>query len=150
MSHSSAKSTRALLEAGLLILGVFLLAGCDAYHSLPANWHQNLPGIYEGISPSFRETVELKSDGTFQHEVSLAGRAVVRESGKWSTAPGRYVVDLDRFTQFYDPVTKKFSETGKEFTSYELRPLPDGKTFSKISASVDFDYTLARKKRDTP
>jgi hypothetical protein len=59
-------------------------------------------------------------------------------------------VDLDRFTQFYDPDARKFSETGKEFISYELRPLPDRKTFSKISASVDFDYTLARKKADPP
>ena len=105
--------------------------------------------MYEGISALFRETVEFKTDGTFHHTVVLAGRTLVSESGKWSTSPGRYVADLDRFTQFYDPVTRKFSETGTKFGSYEFRPLPDGKTFSKISASVDFDYTLARK-GDTP
>jgi len=136
--------------AAVLVRAAFSLAGCGAYHNLPANWHQDLPGIYEGTSSTFRETVEFKRDGTFRHDVFEAGRSVRSESGKWSTSPGRFVVDLDHFTQFYDPMSDKFSGTGKEFVSYQLRPLPDGNTFNKISASVEFKYTLTRKKGDTP
>ena len=126
------------------------LAGCGAYHSLPANWDQDLPGIYEGTSSTFRETLELKPDGNFRHQVFEADRSLCNESGKWSTLRGRFVVDLDDFTQFYDPMTDKFSGTGMPFSSYELGPLPDGKTFDKISASADFKYTLTRKKGDRP
>ena len=129
----------------LFLLALLALIGCGAYHSLPANWDKDLPGIYEGRSSSFRETVEFKPDGTFHHKVILNDQGLVDEMGKWSTTAGRYVVDLDRFTQFYDPVARKFSNAGKEFGSYEFFPLPDGKTFYKISANVDFDYVLTRK-----
>ena len=121
------------------------LVGCGAYHSLPANWGKDLPGVYQGTSLAFHEIVEFKSNGTFKHKVTLNHRSLVDETGKWSTSSGRYVVNLDRFTQFYDPLARKFSEAGKEFGSYEFRPLPAGKTFNQISTSVDFDYVLTRK-----
>jgi len=149
MSRDNTSKERMAVTA-LLVVAVFSLAGCGAYHSLPANWHQDLPGIYEGTSSTFREIVEFKRDGTFRHEVFEAGRSLCSESGKWSTSQGRFVADLNHFTQFYDPMTDKFSGTGKEFGSYELGPLPDGKTFSKISASVEFKYTLTKKKGDAP
>ena len=133
---------------GLLSIVVGCLSGCGAYHNLPANWHKDLPGIYEGTSSTFREAVEFKPDGTFRHEVFDANRSLLSESGKWSTSPGQFVVELNHFTQFYDPMTERFSRTGQEFGSYEFFPLPDGKTFTKISAHVEYKYTLKRKKGD--
>ena len=148
MSHHHFSKKR--MAATLLVTAMFSLAGCSASHNLPANWDKDLPGTYEGTSGTFREKVEFKSDGTFRHEVLEADGSLCSESGKWSVSQGRFEVILDHYNQFYDPMTGKFSETGREFGSYQFSPLPDGKTFYKISAEVDYKYTLTRKKGDTP
>lgn len=128
----------------VLVLVAFSLIGCGAYHSLPANWDRDLPGVYEGTASSFREWMEFLTNGTFRHQVFEADRLLIMETGKWSVVIGQFAVNLDRFGQFYNPMSRTFSNTVADFASYEFWPLPDGKTFSKISADVNFEFVLSR------
>lgn len=136
--------------AGLFIaVGIPFMFGCWGHNSLPKDWVKDVPGVYEGTSSSYTELVDFGADGRFSHELFQSGNKILTETGTWSISPGRYEIQITpakTFTQFYDPVTRKFSTTGKEFGSYVYWPLPDGKTFSKISASVEFEYCLTRKK----
>ena len=128
----------------MLVLLVSSLVGCGAYHSLPPNWDRDLPGTYDGTVSAFRERLEFQTTGTFQHQVFEADRLLIMETGKWNVITGKFAVKLDGFSQFYDPLTRSFSNTASIFLSYEFLPLPDGKTFSKISADVNFEFVLSR------
>jgi hypothetical protein len=123
-----------------------LLSGC--YQTLPPNWSKDLPGLYEGKQSGFREVIDFKPDGTFYHEVFLNESSLAVESGTWAIPQNQFLVELKPFKQFYDPINNAFSTTNGNFGFYEFRPLPDGKTFSNISASVDFKYVLVRKHRN--
>lgn len=130
----------------LSVVIIPLFAGC--YQTLPPSWQGEVPGIYEGGRSGFREVVEFRTGGIVHHEVYDGEVMIVKESSKWSVSQGSYSITVDSFTQFYDPTTRKFSSAGAAFVGYEYLPLPDGKTFTKISASVDFDFCLIRKKVD--
>ncbi len=128
----------------MLVLLAFSLIGCGAYHSLPPNWDRDLPGTYDGTVAAFRERLEFLTNGTFRHQVFEADRVLIMETGKWNVVTGEFAVKLDPFSQFYNPMSRTFSNTVSDFASYVFLPLPDGKTFSKISASVDFEFVLSR------
>jgi len=102
--------------------------------------------VYEGGKLSFREVVELRPDGTFNHELFDGVRSIYSESGRWSIPPGRYEIRVDSFTEFYDRLARNFAAQAKKYVAYQFFPLPEGKTFRKISACVDFEYCLLRKK----
>ena len=51
------------------VIALFLGAGCSAYHSLPPDWGKDIPGVYEGSIPPFREVVTFYTNGTYFHEV---------------------------------------------------------------------------------
>jgi hypothetical protein len=131
---------------GILVLG--MIAGCSAYHSLPSDWAKDIPGTYESTSGSYRESIVFKRDGTFVHKFLENDGEIVSESGNWNTSTGRFKIELkpDKyFTQFYDPLSKSIVSKGNSFGSYVYFPLPDGKTFFKISPSPNFEYCLTRK-----
>jgi hypothetical protein len=135
--------------SALLVLSIVApLSGC--YQTLPATWGKDVPGLYEGRHSGFREVLELRSDGSFHHELFKGDQSIFAESGKWTAPPGEFIIKLDAFTQFYDPVAQKFSSEGRSFVAYQFGPLRDGKSFTKISASVDFEYCLVRKQEIAP
>ena len=125
-----------------------ILVSCSAYNSLPNNWDKDIPGTYEGVFNSFKEIMEFNTDGDFRHEVLEGDKSILNEHGKWSVIHGKYIINLDRFTQYYDPLTGTISTNCKHFIYYEYYPLPDGKKFYKISTDVDFRYCLTRKRTD--
>ena len=136
----------------LLIIGLQVLVSCSVGNSLPKNWIKDIAGVYEGAFSSYREITEFNTNGTFRHQVFEGGKMIIAEAGKWSVFPGKYEIRLEpigKFTQFYDPMTRKFDVVGKDFGSYVYWPLPDGKTFSKISASPEYEYCLVRKSTRT-
>jgi hypothetical protein len=130
--------------ATLVLLGCLTLTGC--YQTLPTSWEKDITGKYEGGRAEFREVVEFKPGGIFCHEVFIDGKSVLNEASRWSVESGRFAINVDSFTQFYDPSTRNCSASGSPFVGYVFLPLPEGKTFSKISASVDFDFCLYRQK----
>jgi hypothetical protein len=134
------------LSIGILIL--LILAGCSAYHSLPSDWAKDIPGTYQCTSGSYRESVVFTSDGIFLHKFFEKDKEILSESGKWNTPTSSFEIELNptnHFTQFYDPMSKRISSTGSSFGSYIYFPLPDGKTFFKISPSPNFEYCLLRE-----
>ena len=134
----------------LLLAASCLLTGCGGYCSLPENWYRDLPGLYEGVSDSFRETVEFKPDGTFNHEVFESGHQLLAESGKWNIPPRTCEVSLDHFTEYYNRQYRKFSRESSDYRSYYFHPLEtspryNGKSFNIISADREYRFTLKRK-----
>jgi len=141
------------LGGWIALIAVQAWIGCSAYNSLPPNWGKDIPGLYQEKISGHRETLQLNVDGTFRHELFSGENRIASELGKWIVPPGKYRIELvpaGEFTEFYDPMTQSFSTNGRPFGSYVYWPVPDGKTFSKISASVNFEYTLLRKEAYLP
>lgn len=116
---------------------------------MPPTWVKDIPGIYEGVLGSYREVVIFSTNGDYQHEVFRGQEQVTKEFGKWAATPGMYEIFLtpkSDFTQYYDPMKRAPSEKGASYGHYYYRPLSEGDTFTKISASVNYEFTLARKK----
>jgi hypothetical protein len=130
----------------LLILTIFLV-GCSAYHSLPTDWSKQIPGRYEGAHGSLKEVMSFEVGGKYAHQILDGTNTVVEETGSWNVPAGRYEIVLTptgSFTEFYDPLNRTFSTQSNPAIGYTFRPLPDGKKFSKISASTKFEFCLVR------
>jgi hypothetical protein len=126
---------------------VTFLIGCSAYHSLPVDWSKQIPGRYEGTHGNLKEVMIFEVGGAYTHQVLDGTNTVIAEGGSWSVPPGNYTIVLtptESFTQFYDPLKRTFSLQGNPFMGYTYGPLPDGKVFSKISASTEFEFCLVR------
>jgi hypothetical protein len=141
MRQRYSKSANQVITAGLLYVSVSLL-GCSP--QLPANWQKDIPGVYAGDQSGFREVIEFKSDGTFNHQVFFGGGLIHSESGKWRVPSGEKELVLEPFTQFYHRMDRAFSTNGVKFAFSPFWPLPDGRSFSVISASVDDKFLLVR------
>jgi len=131
------------MTAILVLSGVLALSGCAP--PLPATWQNDIPGVYEGELSGFREAIEFKADGTFHHQVFQDKKAIHSESGKWSVPSGKKKLVLEPFTEFYDAMARKFSSDGNRFGHYYYWPMPDGKSFNMITASVEYEFRLVRK-----
>jgi len=127
-----------------------VLIGCSGYNSLPNTWTMDIPGTYEATRPPFKEIVEFRTDGTCLHQFFVNEHKVVSETGRWATTPGKFEISLlpdDVFSEFYDNGSRQFSTNKTSFSSYDFWPLPNGKTFSKISGFGDYAYSLTRTKK---
>ena len=109
-----------------------------------AKWLATLPGRYEGVEKGFHESVELKSNGTFEHEVVVNGNTKLSESGTWLYDQRRHGILVTPFTSFFDQATRKVTQNGSKNTQDVLFTLVYGKKAQRLSPSVDFEFTLFR------
>jgi hypothetical protein len=126
---------------------VTFLIGCSAYHSLPVDWSKQIPGRYEGIHGNLKEVMIFEVGGAYTHQILDGTNTVIAEGGSWNVPAGEYKIMLTptgSFTEFYDPLNRTFSTQDNRTASYTYWPLPDGKKFSKISASPGYEFCLVR------
>ena len=131
-----------VITAALLYVFVALL-GCRP--RLPANWQKDIPDVYAGDQSGFREVIEFKSDGIFNHQVFFGGSSIHSESGKWRVPSGEKELVLEPFTQFYNRMDRAFSTNGVKFAFSYFSPRPDGRSFTVISEAVDDRFLLVRQ-----
>ncbi len=145
---SSALNHKTLVRASCLLV-VGLLTSCGVGNDMPSTWVKDIPGIYEGVFGQYREVLVFSTNGDYRHEVFRGQEELTKDFGKWVVTPGKYELFLtpnNYFSQHYDPMTKTFSEKGQNFLDAVYWPLSEGDTFTKISASVNYEFTLVRKK----
>ena len=136
------RSANQVITAVLLYVSVALL-GCSP--QLPANWQKDIPGVYAGDQSGFREVIEFKSDGTFNHQVFFGGSLIHSASGKWRVPSGEKELVLEPFTQFYNQMERAFSTNGVKFAFSYLSPRPDGGSVPMLSESVDDKFLLVKQ-----
>lgn len=132
----------------LVSLTLLSLTGCGWWHSLPADWDKDIPGIYQGSYSNFVEIISFETNGYYHHTISQAGKTIVDEQGKWLVEPDSFSIELKpdgQFSLLYDPVKQGFSTNISSYQNMSFFPLPDGKTFFKISYCVDYRYCLIRQ-----
>ncbi len=145
---SSALNHKTIVCAACLLV-VGLLTSCGVGNDMPPTWVKDIPGIYEGVFGQYREVLVFSTNGDYRHEFFRGKEQITLEYGKWSAVSNIYEISIipkTSFTQHYDPMRKTFSEKGSTFSGYDYSPLSEGETFSKISASVNYEFTLVRKK----
>ncbi len=130
-----------------LLMVCVVLAGCSDTVT-DAQWAKTLPGVYEGATSGFVERVEFRPDGSFRHEVSVHGKPLVAESGKWSY----YVkdvksgaVEVEPFTSVWDYNSRKLTTNVIPWTVGALFVMRYGYAVERISPSVNFEYQLFKK-----
>ena len=136
---------------GILLLLCVALAGCSDTVT-DAQWAKTLPGVYEGAQSGFVERVEFRLDGSFRHEVTVYGKPLVAESGKWSF----YVKDVKRGAVEVEPFTSAWDYSSHTLTTNVIfHPVEDlfvmryGQAVERISPSVQFKYQLIRKQSNS-
>ena len=121
------------------------LAGCDRVTD--AQWAKTVPGSYATSQTGFTEQVDLRIDGSFRHDASFDGRALVSESGKWSFEVKSGIVTLEPFTSIWDSKNRKLTTNFVHQAVGALGVMRYGEKAEKISPTVDFDYQLIKKKK---
>lgn len=126
------------------------LGGCSNAVT-DAEWAKTVPGVYEGSQSGFVERVDLRPDGSFRHDVSVEGKPLIAESGKWSFDVKRGTVDVQPFTSIWDDKGRKLTTNVVPWTVGALFVMRDGRAAERISPAVEFEYQLFRKKtNNTP
>jgi len=124
-----------------------VLAGCDAVTNV--EWAKTVPGIYEGAESGFKERVDLRSDGSFQHTVSYDGKQLVGEAGKWSFDVHSGAVRVGPFTAVWDQESRKLTTNVTAWTTGALFVMRYGHAAERISPSADFSYQLRKQTNST-
>jgi hypothetical protein len=133
----------------LLILAIasVVFPGCGGGDALPQTWTKDIPGLYQAGNQGFTETIQFRSDGSYEHTFGERDKPVGRELGKWSPVPGKYRILLmpdGDYSEFYDIETKTLRSVPRKFRAYDFWPLGDGKSFSEITPVPDDSYRFKR------
>ena len=132
----------------MLIVFCGALAGCsDAVTD--AQWAKTVPGVYEGSQFGFVERVDLKTDGSFQHNVSVGGKSLISESGKWTFDVERGMVSVGPFTSFWDAKSRRLTTNIVSSGADELSVMRYGKAAERISSVPDFAFQLFKKRTNS-
>jgi hypothetical protein len=125
-----------------------VLVGCDAASN--AEWAKTVPGIYKGSQSGFVERVDLRPDGSFRHEVSVNGRSLVAESGRWALDVERGAVNVAPFTSVWDDASRKLTTHVIYWNVGVLWVKRHGHAAERISSAVGFEYQLSRTTTNSP
>lgn len=134
----------------ILIMICGTLAGCSDTVT-DAQWTKTVPGVYEGSQSGFVERVYLRPDGSFRHDVSVDGKSLITESGKWSFDVKSGTVNVEPFTSIWDDKSRNLTTNVVPWTVGALFVMRYGHAAERISPAVEFEYQLFKKKtNDTP
>lgn len=126
----------------------FSLVGCFQGVS-DKQWEATVPGMYEGTKGNFREVMYLNTNGRFRHEVFINQELVHSGTGNWSYDVKSGMVQVEPFTSFYDRRTGRIETNGNTVMSDMFGVLRYGKAASRITQSLDTDYSLVKKIAET-
>lgn len=132
-------------ERLLLFLLCGVLAGCDVVSN--AQWVKTIPGAYVGSRSGFVEVVDLRPDGSFRHEITIDGKPLVSESGKWS-------YDAEENAVFVEPITSNWDQKNHNLTTNRVQRTRDvlfvmrhGTVADKISPSGENGLPVTEEQR---
>jgi hypothetical protein len=131
-------------KMAILALAI-VFSGC----SLPADWDKQIPGAYAGSKGQLTEEISFEPSGAYIHTLRNGTNVIKTERGQWKPSQDKFEIWLNPstskdFTQFYDPMADALSTNGKPFFEYVYFPILRRDGFDKISASVDYKFTLNR------
>lgn len=119
-------------------------------NSSASAWQAAVPGEYRGSAAGFTETIRLRSNGTFEHEVLIDGKPPLKESGTWTVDNGGSALRVEGFSRFFDPATHKLTKEPQRLAVDVLFPSPQGNKVNQISTDVHFGYYLTRVPTEAP
>jgi hypothetical protein len=106
-----------------LILLLLLFFSCSKGDKFERNWRVSIPGNYEGVSMDYREVLEFRIDGTFNHRGYSGNDQLFDEKGRWVASTNAVEIELTpdaKFTELYNPRTLRFSPSREKFANYIL------------------------------
>jgi hypothetical protein len=117
----------------ILLFFYIFIYGCTEIKNM------SIFGIYSGYIGNMKERISLSDNNVFLHEVFIQDMIVVSETGEFSVKGE--MIEFSSFTEYYSPISKKISTSGKRFIKYDMFLLV-GEGYSIIKPSLNQDYSL--------
>jgi hypothetical protein len=141
---------RFVVKRPLLFLSAGIVSLCGCFDRVSdKQWEKTVPGLYEGSQSNFREVLDLQPNGNFGHEAFIDQKLVHRETGHWSYDVTSGMVSVKPFTSFYDREKRRIMTNGTPVAADMFSVLRYGKSASRITQSIDTDYSLSKKGSET-